>query len=537
MKLKSAPLIAGLCLISMASVSAFGDTTSSPSEDQLIQSLSQKTAALESEVGQLRSEIKHLQAKKTITQRAKSMRASSMRTTYASSSNSSSEASAPGLILKKPYQPGHPQYAEVHFLNDQPIYIGGTPIMASPYLGVRSKFDGTDLLSSVPVVNEDLRFLTQEQKMRNEYDRLGLPLPGHPLIDLSGELQATAIYQRPFTGAKTSDINLTDAELDTGIIFNPWVMGFMTIFYDNTPPALGPRFANSRFYVDRGFLSIGNLNCFPMYASVGQLYVPFGQYTSAMVSAPLTQQLARTQARAVVLGYDEMGTYNGLNATAYVFRGDSRNPPANSFFTVGKVNNGGVNLDYSINNNKWNGDLAAGYIANIADSQGMQLVPGQAGSFQGFGGPLPVSGAEALVHRVPAVDVHGMVGVGAWDLIAEYVLTTTNFSSSDMTFNSHSAKPRAFHTELGYALPITQPTNVDVGYDQTTDSLALLLPQKRYIAVLNTSFWRDTIESLEYRHDINYSSSSRATGQEVPVFAAGLGNTSDTVSLQMTAFF
>lgn len=535
MKLKPAPLIAGLCLITLTSIPAFADTSAAntPTEDQLIQKLSQQTAALETEVGQLRSQIKHLQTKKAAVHHARS-------TATTATATSSSSAPSEYPILKKPYQAGHPQYAEVHILENKAVYVGGIPIMASPYLGVRSKFDGSDLISSMPVINEDLRLLTQEQKLRAVYTNLDLPIPDHSIIDLSGEIQGIALYQRPFAGAKTSDINVSDAELDTAVIFNRWVSGFMTVNFDNTPPAIGPRFVNSRFFMDRGFLTIGDLDCSPFYGSVGQLYVPFGQYTSSMISSPLTQSLGRTQERAVVVGYDQTtGTYDGLNVSMYAFRGDSRNPQANPVFIVGKINNGGINVDYSINNHKWNGDLDVGYIANIADSQNMQLVPGQLGSFTGFGGPLPPLGtsAESLVHRVPAVDVHGNVGVGNWNLIAEYILTTTNFSSANMTFNNHSAKPRAFHTELGYSLPFTQPTNINIGYDQTTDALALLLPQKRYIAALNTSFWRSTIESLEYRHDINYSASSRATGQNTIVVPLGLGHSSDTLSLQMTAYF
>ena len=43
------------------------------------------------------------------------------------------------------------------------------------------------------------------------------------------------------------------------------------------------------------------------------------------------------------------------------------------------------------------------------------------------------------------------------------------------------------------------------------DALALGMPAQRWSAVLNTSIWRNTLESLEFRHDINYAKSNKNT--------------------------
>jgi hypothetical protein len=529
MKLKPAPLLAGLCLISAISTPAFADTAAAPNEDQLIQNLSQKTTALEKELGQLRHEVRVLKKNKAVA--SKASKATVATTTAASALPSSLQSGS------------NPKYVPVQLFSDEPMYLGGTPVTTSPYLGVRSRFDANEIVSYIPKANEDLKLLSQIQSLKNVYHQNGWPFPDHPFMDFSGQIAAYTYEARPASGNKTSDIDVPDAELDALIVFDPWVTGFMTVNYDNTLPQQGPRTANSRFFMDRGFITIGNLERAPVYGTVGQFYVPFGQYLSNMVSAPLTQTLGQTRERAVTLGYDyhfgDDKAVNGLNAAVYAFKGDAHATNSNN----GQVNEGGVNAGYYLTEPKWNFHIAAGLLSNLADSLGLQNTGAPTSGFNGFGGSVPTGGSsvtENLVHRVPGFDTHTAIGLGDdWALLGEYVTATTRFNNSNLTFNGHGAKPSALHTELDYTIPYFQDhtTIALIGYEQTKDALALLMPQKRYLAALMTSIWKDTIEDIEYRHDVNYSTNSSASGQGASVTTSGLGHTADQVSLQFTAFF
>lgn len=571
MKIKMLPILAGFCLLGLVSGPVFADAQSTdPSEQQLIKTLTDRTELLENQVSQLQTEIKTIKSKpakktqptkkiiyvkKPVSSQAPVVVPGTIGTPAATPTPVAvSEATGappitpatagltppPGFI--SPYHPGKSFSAPVYLIADKPLYIGGTPVVSSPYLGIDSQFNASDLITQLSYVNEDLDLLQERMTLEDNYEKNGLPVPTHPFVELSGQIQATVFGLRPFQDEHVSDIDVTDGELDTLVGFNSWVTGLMAFLYDNSPPNLGPRVNNSRVFMDRGFLTIGNLTELPIYGTLGQIYVPFGVYNTNMIDNPFTLDLARTKARSVVLGFDKTWCAHELNVSLFTFRGDTVTDP-----DTRTINNWGANAIYKYTQEAWNAAIGASYINNIADSLGMQLSNAGASGFalsdfaegfNGFGGTLPAVGAEVLEHRVPAVDVNGMLGVGNFTLIAEGVKTTRAFSPADLTFNDDGARPGALNAELAYKIPwFIKPAVFAVGYEQTQDALALLLPRKRYLATLNFSLWRDTVESLEVRHDINYDEDDTATGQGVIVAANGLGRISNAIIAQVTAYF
>jgi hypothetical protein len=515
-KVKTMLTVAAFCLSGLFSASLLADSSTSDQTDA-IKKLGARTEILEKQLGQLKSEIKHLK----LVSRSANVNHIVIAAKQPSATQSPLTAST-----------GVPSSHHIYVYSDTPTYLFGTPVMTSPYPGIPSLFDPSDTISYQTAVNEDLNLLKRINKLKDAYKQNNWPFPNHPFVDLSGQLQLTAFQQRPYAGKKTSDVDVTDAELDIMPVFNQWVSGFMALDYDNSPAAVGTRASNSRFFMDTGFITVGNLKKSPFYSSLGQLYVPFGEYLSYMIDNPVTKYLGRTKGRAIVVGYDQEGQVNGLNVTAFTFKGDSTTSPVSN-----KINQFGGNIDYMLTQSNWSGDVAAGYITNIADSQSLQQNGSSAPEFGGFGGAT----GQTLTHRVPGLDVHTLITVGNIDFMGEYVTAATSFSPDNMTFDGVGAKPSALHTEVDYTLPASimgnKTTILSAGYDRTSDALALLLPKQSYFAVATTSFWRDTIQALEYRHDINYSANSTATGQNTAVAASGLGNTSDTLFFELTAYF
>ena len=442
-------------------------------------------------------------------------------------------------------------------LAQAPTLLGGMPVVTSPYLGTRSAFDGTDLISLLPNINEGLHLLQERQKIENVFrSAKNPPIIDNPYVDLSGSIQPTFTVGKPYVGPKGSGFDVPTAYLQPMANINHWVTAFMSINLDNSAPGqflpqqFGPVVNNSRVFMDQAFVTIGNLHCSPFYMTMGQIYVPFGNYTTNMVSSPLTLNVGRTKARAALLGFDAPGPWpgpwDGIDAQVYAFRGNAITSPSSN-----KVNQYGANIDYNINEPKWNFTIGGGYIANIADSAGMQLngagTTANFDTFTGFAGPVPAgfNNAEILEHRVPGVDVHGTIGVGHVNLIGEYLTATRRFSPLDLTFNTFGeplvgAKPSAAQVEGEVTFSICDhPSNIAIGYQMTSQALALLEPQKRYIAAFNTSIWKDTIESIEFRHDINYGRFMYATGAGLPISTdgIGLGGSSNTVTFQLAAFF
>jgi hypothetical protein len=425
-------------------------------------------------------------------------------------------------------------------------FIGGVPVVTSRYFGERAAFDGSDLVTNLPFSNQDMRLLQQKQKVENYLIRKGLPLPEQPVVDLSGDLAMIAFTQKPYTGKTTGTFDIDDIELDVLAQFNRFLTGFMAFQVDPERPASGgPATANSRTFFSKGFLTLGNFNIAPVYATGGQLFIPFGRYMSSLVSTTLPRSLGRTKARAVILGYKQPGE-QGLFASVYGFDGDSRKSPGQS----GVI---GTNLGYTFRSGDFGGELGGGLLSNIADSQFMQFTNGSCSAatptcFTGFGAG---AATERLQKRVPGVNVHGSLSYAEYSIIAEWVSATTHFSSRDLYFGSttQGAQPSALHLEAVRRFEIKEyPASVALGWGHTSQSAALLFPRNRYAVAFNISILRNTILSLEVRHDRNYAAGTVAGGLSLDPEdgsvvsapapgAAGYGHSSTTFSAVFSAFF
>jgi hypothetical protein len=413
---------------------------------------------------------------------------------------------------------------------------GKSYVSSGPYIGIPLQYSGSNLIINSPSVNQDVSLLNIRKNVHTRLLSYGVTEePDHSHVLLSGIVEGEGIYKDLGKGANSSDIDLTSAGLDAYILGPSNISALLSLAYDND---LGTntgsynsnsRGQNSRVFVKQAFVTIGDFTKSPYYVTFGQLYVPFGTYSSSLVSGPLTQSIGRTRARAIVVGFQQQAV-DAFYGSVYGFRGDSHAG------ATSRVNNGGLNLGYRFVDGKITGDFGAGVIANIADSVGMQST-GNHPYFDGFGGANN-SGNEKLVHRVPAYDLRGLLGIGdSLDFIGEYVTASTRFNPNDLAMNNHGAKPQAIHIEGIYTFnTFARPSSVALGYGLTRDALALGLPAKRYTIAFNTSAWRNTLESLEFRHDINYGPSNTAYGSQVTA-APSSGKADNIITAQFDMYF
>lgn len=502
MKFKIKPILVSLALLSFAATPVHADPAGDAKLDQMIKNINQQTQQLLAEVSRLKKQVKQLKAEKQTKQT---------------------------VVKKEVFEEKTITKSRIDEVQTMAIaHLLGTTVTTAPFAEIPQAFRVTDLPVYNDGVNQDLWLLKQRQHPNTAYSLVSKVIPEHPTIQLSGRIEAQAIAAKPYTGNRTSDVDLTGAELNIVPTFNDWVSGFMSLVYDNS--ATNPiRVSNSRIQLQRAFIIVGDLNKSPFYASAGQMYVPFGQYFSNMISAPLTQNLGRVLDRALVLGYNQNGLYSSL----YTFRGDSSGSS-----TSNKLNELGANLGYNYQGECWNSDVGVSYIANIADSQGMQSNGATSPAFTGFGGSFA---SEHLDHRVPGISIHGNLSTGPYRFIAEYIGATTDFNSQDLAFNGHGAQPKALNVEGAYQFKMMNlPSTFAIGYGRTQQALALNLPEQRYIATLSTSIWKDTIMSLEYRHEKNYSSGTTAMGSGLNNASSvngWLGENRNQLTLQFGVYF
>lgn len=217
-------------------------------------------------------------------------------------------------------------------------YIAGTPVVSSPYLGARPAFDGSDYIVNISSINRDIRLMQQRRRLYRAYQSIGYPVPSMPIISLSGKSEPVGVINNSYNGHTDADLTLGSSELNVAAAVNSNVEAYIALAYDESPPEIGPRINNSSFNLNLGFVNIGNLDRSPIYFTAGQLYVPFGRYSSSMISSPLPLMLSRTKTRPFILGYKSQED-TGLFAATYLYRSDT---------TLGKSGVGGVNLGISL---------------------------------------------------------------------------------------------------------------------------------------------------------------------------------------------
>lgn len=408
-------------------------------------------------------------------------------------------------------------------------YIAGTPIVTSPYLGDRPAFDGSDFIVNISSINRDIRLMQQRRRLYRAYTDIGYPIPDMPIIAISGKSEPNAMINSNYSGNINGDLTLGSSELDVAAAINQTVEAYIAMAYDESPPAVGPRINNSAINLNMGFVNIGNLDKSPFYFTAGQLFVPFGRYSSSMISAPLTLNLARTKTRPFILGYKSQED-PGPFAAVYGYRSDT---------TLGRSGVGGVNLGYVFKCGSIGGEIGASYISSVADAAGMQSNGSSGPTFGGFGS---ITNGNEWIRKTPALDVHGNVGYGPWNFNAEWVGTTQSFRREDLSFNSQGARPQAGQTEIDLTFTIfNRPASVGASYQWTNQALALNLSKQRVSGVFNISIWKDTIESLEYRYDMDYGCDQYANGAApfglTNINTYGSGRSSNSLLAQIGVYF
>lgn len=423
----------------------------------------------------------------------------------------------------------------------------GPMIVTSPTVSMVVKEDGSDLYINMPSVNEDLALLTARQSMDEYYTKYGL-VHDRPIVVLSGDLEGQVQYDRDYIDPTRISTDLTSADLEAVIEVNSWVSGLLLFSYNNLTVDYVVGQLSNLLYLNRGYITFGNLNKFPLYFTIGQFYVPFGNYANYMITTPLTQAIGKTKARAIELGFEASGFYGavfGFNGFTFVNNSST-------------INNGGADLGYKFSKGKFSSEIAVSVIANIADAQGILNTPGVSyfpiNPFTGFLEEADL-GTNKLHKYVPAGDIFASISFDPFTLQAEYLSAFEAFDPLDLSFqdfnphwdagnptvnvnNLRGAKIGALDVEGVYNFNFyTKPSFISAGYGRSWQAMALNAPEQSLFVSLSSSLLKSTREAIEYRHDINYSPSNFAHGDQDFVFFPTGRKNRDLVTLSLKFFF
>jgi hypothetical protein len=530
MKKQLFSFVAAASLLSITKPVLADDQASVQDTEKMIQKMTVQARALETQMKTLNSQIHELKTeqqdlkKQVRTQKAEAVAVTNTKMT--TTITSAPQTNYVEAMTVSPQACMKPCVKPVPFI-PLPNYLSGSPVTITSYLGSHNSFSPFDLVVTYTDYMENLNILQLRQTIFNSYRDSEIAPPTGPILMLSGKVEGQAIYQGNYISGHSSKIDLSAAELDLIPIINKWAGGFVSFKYDNSQAPNVPLTNNSRVHLDQGFLTLGNLNRSPIYLTMGQFYIPFGNYSSLMISSPFTQQIFQTRARALELAYQHPCN-KGPYAQVYVFNGDSNVSNNNNINNLG----GNIGFGYS-QGDEWNIDTSVGAIANVADSLGFQ----QTNLPSGFTG-YSVANSENLVRQVPGVSAHLNFGIGQFGMKTEYDTATSDFAPQDLMFNGQGARPAALNVEGFYNFRvIDRPSVVVLSYGESWQALAVGAPQYRYEASFLTSVWKDTLQQIEFRHDINYQNGDTASGAGVLTPASAIGGSSNTLTLLLGIYF
>ncbi len=217
-------------------------------------------------------------------------------------------------------KPAHPQQTK-YISAPGAVYVGD-------YLYQQTNFDGSELLTNTSGIREASRLLSQEntlsQRSKAQCATGGDCLP--PLrLQISGYVEGSLNWSD--AGKKRTDLSLSGSELDFLAHASKYAMGFIAIDYNNEQETQMPSAIyngqSANINVNRAFVVLGNFASSPFYGTIGQAYTPFGRYSNAMISSPMTEVLGRVRAPLIELGYTQQAS-NSFHTEAYAYQGQQK---------------------------------------------------------------------------------------------------------------------------------------------------------------------------------------------------------------------
>lgn len=300
-------------------------------------------------------------------------------------------------------------------------------------------------------------------------------------IQIGGALEFEATASETFAGVDSSDLSLAKAELSFSAKPHDYVETNIVALYED---------GSDNITLDEATVRISNVEEFPLYAQVGKWAVPFGNYDTAMSTDPLTKTIGETKENAVMVGV----TAQGFTAEGFVYNGDTQKTGEGN-----NIDQYGLTVGYAGESDGLNYNVAAGYINNIADSDGVNAI---------------LSNATSLNSYVGAMSLNGSVSISGVSLSAGYVKASDAFESAELAFNSKGAQPKAWNTEVAYTTEIMgKETTFAATYQGSDEALALELPEQRLGAAVTVGIYKNTALTVEYLHDEDYSASVGGTGK------------------------
>lgn len=300
---------------------------------------------------------------------------------------------------------------------------------------------------------------------------------------LSGIIEVDATLGENFERDTSSSIDLATAELYLDLEATEWARSRFAVEYDSDDDDLALIEAN---------ITLGGADSFPFFLTAGRVYAPFGDFSTNMLQDPLTLTVGEINSTGVIAGF----TAVGLTGTVFGFKGLKETDSDDT------VQGFGASLGYSYEQDETAVNAGISWVNNIADADAVTEA-------------MDESGLDGITSRVDGFGMHLGASCGPFSLIGEYIMAVDSFDPAELAFGESGARPAAWNGELAYTTQFwAKETVFAAGYQQSSDALALGLPEQRYIAAASIEVFAGTTVSLEYYLDQDYDAADGGTGED-----------------------
>jgi len=323
---------------------------------------------------------------------------------------------------------------------------------------------------------------------------------------------ASISYSNPTVTQNLSSSNGEAIEKDYSAQYSSTYNGFSTS--TNSPTYLS---------LEQGFITIANFNETPFYLQLGKQFQDFSRYEIHPITRSMTQVMSEVLATSVKVGF----IANGFNGSIYAFDNPIRRFAApfavinTNAYAGNRPTNYGAALGYDQPSNEMGWDIGVGVLRDMIGAIDVADAVNHYTALNGAHSP------------VWAAALYGDINTGPFTLGARYTQAMSTFNVLDLPRNglgdigegltvnpgASGARPWALGIQAGYAFNTwcDKSQNVYVGYQQSSQAGALLLPKHRYQAGYGMDVWKNTNVTAEWDLDNPYSAVNGGRG---------LGNTS-----------
>jgi len=150
-------------------------------------------------------------------------------------------------------------------------------------------------------------------------------------------------------------------------------------------------------------------------------------------------------------------------------------------------------FSYSYKKDKMSLNTGISWINDLAD-------------FRGLSQTFQKAGFDSTADKVSGVNLNLGASYRAFSLTGGYIRALERYAPTQQSFTGNETEPGAWSSELAYATELlSKETVLAVGYQKSSESLRLYLPEQRYVTKASMAIFDGTTLSLEYYRDKDYS--------------------------------